>query len=163
MDYKETISICINGKERESEGNPTRPLVEYIRDDLKLTGIKIGCQTGECGACTVIMDGKPIVSCLVPTASAADREIQTIEHLSEKEDFRLLAEAMVETGGVQCGFCTPGIMVTLWAWKQSPELFGGNISMVLKNNLCRCTGYQSIFNAVEKIVNREGVQREQQA
>src|SRR5690606_20152068 len=132
-----------------------KPLVEYIREDLQLTGTKIGCHSGECGACTVIIDGKPVNSCLIPVASVADKEIETIEALSEKKDYQELARAMVETGGVQCGFCTPGIMTTLWAWKQNPARFGNDVTAVLKNNLCRCTGYQSILKAAEKAVSKE--------
>lgn len=160
MDNKESITLRINGMDREWSGDPTRPLVDFIREELKLTGTKIGCSTGECGACSVIMDGKPVVSCLIPVASAVGREIQTIEHLSEKEDFQSLVAAMAETGGAQCGYCTPGIMATLWAWLQDPKMLDGDLTAVLKNNLCRCTGYQSIFAAVDKVNRRERVSNE---
>ena len=155
MDEQDTLTIRINDRKYQVNGSPTRPLVDYIREELQLTGTKIGCGSGECGACTVILDGKPVNSCLIPVASAAGKEIQTIEGLRETEDYQALAEAMVETGGVQCGFCTPGIMATLYAWKQQPDLYEGSVKKALKNNLCRCTGYQSIVQAAEKVVNGE--------
>lgn len=153
MDNKETFKIEVNGVEREWSGDPTRPLVDYIREELALTGTKIGCSSGECGACSVLMDGKPVVSCLIPIASASGTSIQTIEALSDKQEYKALADAMIETGGVQCGFCTPGIMTSLLAWQEDPQKFNGDVTSALKNNLCRCTGYTSIVKAAKKVVN----------
>lgn len=149
------IAFRINGKEVSFEGNPLRPLLDYIREEMQLTAAKVGCGSGECGACTIIIDGKPVNSCLIPIASAADKDIYTVEGLRDKKDYQDLAEAMAENGGVQCGYCTPGIMAVLWAWKQDPSLFNGNVTAALKNNLCRCTGYQSIIKAAEKVVQEE--------
>jgi aerobic-type carbon monoxide dehydrogenase small subunit (CoxS/CutS family) len=151
----ETNTLTINGEKASFTGDVTQPLSDAIRERLGLTGTKIGCRTGECGACTVLMDGKPVVSCLIPTASAEGSSIVTIEKLKEDAMFRRLVDAMMETGGVQCGFCTPGIMMTLHAYLQDPGLFGGDIGAALKNNLCRCTGYQSIFRAAEMVIASE--------
>ncbi|WP_274650945.1 (2Fe-2S)-binding protein [Paenibacillus humicola] len=149
------VSFQINGRQVRWEGDPVRALADVLREDLELTGTKIGCRTGECGACTVLIDGQPVNSCLIPAAAAADAEIETIEHLQDQPVFQRLVEAMAQTGGVQCGFCTPGIMVTLWAWLQDRTLFGGDVTSALKNNLCRCTGYRSIISAVEQVVEAE--------
>ncbi|NMO96393.1 (2Fe-2S)-binding protein [Paenibacillus lemnae] len=154
--HEHQLNLTINGCENKVSGDVTQPLADVIREKLGLTGTKIGCRTGECGACTVLIDGKPVVSCLVPAASAEGHDVVTIEELSQKDDFQRLVQSMLETGGVQCGFCTPGIMVTLWAWLQDRSLFGGDISSALKNNLCRCTGYQSIIAAVEQVIAEEG-------
>jgi carbon-monoxide dehydrogenase small subunit len=151
-----TLNLTINGCDARVDGGVSEPLADILREQLGLTGTKIGCRTGECGACTILIDGKPVVSCLIPAASAEGHNIQTIEQLSLQDDFQRLVKAMLETGGVQCGFCTPGIMVTLWAWLQDRTLFGGDIGSALKNNLCRCTGYQSIIAAVEKVIAAEG-------
>jgi aerobic-type carbon monoxide dehydrogenase small subunit (CoxS/CutS family) len=157
MNSNERFSFRINGQEVTVSGDPTRPLADYIRDDAQLTGTKIGCSSGECGACTVILDGIPVTSCLIPVASVADREVVTVEGLSEQEDFKKLAAAMEEQGAVQCGFCTPGFMTTLYALKQNHHLFEKeDISAALKNNLCRCTGYRGILAAAEKVVYGEG-------
>lgn len=155
MCNQDTITLRINGQTYQTEGSPTRPLIDFIREDLQLTGTKIGCGSGECGACTIIMDGKPVNSCLIPLASAANKEILTIEGLRVREDFKTLSEAMVKNGAVQCGFCTPGIMTTLWAWIQQPDLYDGDVTYALKNNLCRCTGYQGILQAAKKVVHGE--------
>ncbi|TDF92018.1 (2Fe-2S)-binding protein [Paenibacillus piri] len=155
MVHSNTLNLTINGRDTQVAGDFTETLADLLRERLGLTGTKIGCRTGECGACTVLMDGKPVVSCLIPAASAEGHNIQTIERLSQEEDFGRLVQAMLETGGVQCGFCTPGIMVTLWAWLQDRSLFGGDIGSALKNNLCRCTGYQSIIAAVEQVIAAE--------
>lgn len=154
-----SIALQINGEEFVWSGDPTKPLADVIREDCGWTGTKIGCRTGECGACTVLVDGRPVVSCLIPVASVADREVQTIESLAQDEEFQKLVQAMADEGGVQCGFCTPGIMVSLWAWLQQRQLFPEGVSAALKNNLCRCTGYRSILSAAERVAaEREGVQ-----
>jgi len=153
---EETLTIRINGKDVQVTGNPTRPLTDFIREELQLTGTKIGCGSGECGACTLILDGKPVTSCLIPVASVVGKEILTVEGIKETEDFKQLASAMEENGAVQCGFCTPGFMTTLYALKQQPSLFEGDVTAALKNNLCRCTGYRGILAAAEKVIYKEG-------
>lgn len=148
----QSVSFHINGEQKSWCGEPTKPLVDVIRDDLEWTGTKIGCRTGECGACTVLVDGKPVVSCLVPVASIDNHDVTTVESLIGEEDFQALVQKMADQGAVQCGFCTPGIVVTLYAWMQEPELFDGDAASALKNNLCRCTGYQSILTAVNDVL-----------
>jgi len=156
MDKEKAASIRINGKDVIVTGNPIRPLAEYLREELHLTGTKIGCGSGECGACTVILDGEPVISCLIPVASVLGKDLLTVEGLEETEDFQQLAAAMEENGAVQCGFCTPGFMTTLYALKQQPNLFEGDITAALKNNLCRCTGYRGIIATAEKVIYKEG-------
>jgi len=137
-------------------GSGTTPLVDVLRDDFELTGTKIGCRTGECGACTVLLDGQPVLSCLLPVAAAVGTKVRTIEGLRDDAQFGRLVGAMVDAGGSQCGYCTPGIMVTLWAALQAPErLQREGVATILKNNLCRCTGYRSIVDAVQRVVQAE--------
>ncbi|WP_309242127.1 2Fe-2S iron-sulfur cluster-binding protein [Paenibacillus sp. S150] len=150
------IQLTINGRERSWAGDEAASLADVIREGQGLTGTKIGCRTGECGACTVLLDGQPVVSCLVPAGSAQGQSIETIEGLSQREEFQTLAGLMLEEGGVQCGFCTPGVMVTVWAYLQNPALFGGDAGAALKNNLCRCTGYLGIITAAERVIALRG-------
>ena len=147
---RQTFVFNLNGRRVVWQGDPTQPLADVLREHLGLTGTKIGCRTGECGACTVLLDGKPIVSCITPVASVHEAEVRTVEGIAEEPDFQELALRMQEEGGVQCGFCTPGIMVALWAWMQDPELWNGDPAAALKNNLCRCTGYRGILDAIQK-------------
>lgn len=155
MDQQRFI-LRINSVDRAWRGDPTTPLVDVIREAFSLTGTKVGCRTGECGACTVIIDGKPVNSCLIPVALASDSNIQTIEGSLENQEFQNLVGAMLEEGGSQCGFCTPGIMMTLWASIQNSNAsIHGDYHAILKNNLCRCTGYQSIVSAAQKILPSE--------
>lgn len=150
------IALTINGRDMVWKGDATTPLADVIREGQGLTGTKIGCRTGECGACTILLDGQPVVSCLIPAGSAQHQKIETIEGLSQKPEFQTLVQSMLEQGGVQCGFCTPGVMVTVWAWLQNPALFGGDVGAALKNNLCRCTGYLGIVRAAEQVVALRG-------
>ncbi|WP_027091563.1 (2Fe-2S)-binding protein [Cohnella thermotolerans] len=153
------IRLTVNGESVAWNGDATVPLADVLRDGQGLTGTKIGCRTGECGACTVLLDGRPVVSCLVPVASAQDQRIETVEGLASNADFQALARSMEQHGGVQCGFCTPGIMVALWAWLQDPERFGGDVRSALKNNLCRCTGYLGMMRAAEQVAAQRGETR----
>lgn len=153
---EDEIKLNLNGKEIVWNGEPTALLADVIRSHDELTGTKIGCRTGECGACTVLLDGSPVVSCLIPVASVQGQQIETIEGLSQKAEFQSLALSMQENGGVQCGFCTPGVMVTVWAWLQNPALFDGDLGAALKNNLCRCTGYLGIIQAAEQVLAARG-------
>jgi aerobic-type carbon monoxide dehydrogenase small subunit (CoxS/CutS family) len=153
------IQLTVNGEDVVWQGDAGAPLADVLRDGQGLTGTKIGCRTGECGACTILLDGKPVVSCLIPAASAQGQEIETIEGLSESEEFQGLVQSMLENGGVQCGFCTPGVMVTVWAWLQNPGRFGGDVGAALKNNLCRCTGYLGIVRAAEQVIAQRGAVR----
>ncbi|MGG6313362.1 (2Fe-2S)-binding protein [Paenibacillus macerans] len=157
--HEHKMTLNINGEDVNWDGDATASLSDVIREGLGLTGTKIGCRTGECGACTVLLDGQPVVSCLVPAASAQGQTIETIEGLSRNPEFQELAHSMQEYGGVQCGFCTPGVMMTTWAWLQNPGLFHGDVGAALKNNLCRCTGYQGIIEAAEHVLAAKGAGR----
>jgi len=134
----------------------TESLLDVLRDRLHLTGTKEGCREGECGACTVLVDGIPVDSCIYPALASDGRLIETIEGLGESERPTALQKALVETAGLQCGFCTPGIVMVLTAMLRehpnpSPELVRENLS----GNICRCTGYTQIEDAVAKVTQRE--------
>ncbi|GGA26627.1 (2Fe-2S)-binding protein [Paenibacillus physcomitrellae] len=150
------FKLNLNGQEVAWSGEPAASLADVIRDQQGLTGTKIGCRTGECGACTVLLEGRPVVSCLIPAASVQGQQVETIEGLARQEEFQSLMTAMQENGGVQCGFCTPGVMVTTWAWLQNPALFNGDLGSALKNNLCRCTGYLGIIRSAEQVLAGRG-------
>jgi len=139
-----TLTLSINGGEEEFHVLPGTRLLDLLRREAGLTGTKEGCGAGECGACTVLLDGKPVPSCLCLAASCEGREITTVEGLGEKlsENQRKMADA----GGVQCGFCTPGILMTAEAI--SREGRQAEASRLLSGNLCRCTGYTKIFEAL---------------
>jgi selenium-dependent xanthine dehydrogenase len=140
----------INGEAIEVEIQPTEMLSDVLRNRLGLTGTKVGCGEAECGACTVLVDGEPIVSCIYPAARAEDKEILTIEGLSKGDDMHPLQEAFVETGAVQCGFCIPGQIMTSYALLQRiPDPSEIEIRRALKDTLCRCAGYPTIIQAVQ--------------
>ncbi|HOE18668.1 MAG TPA: (2Fe-2S)-binding protein [Syntrophorhabdaceae bacterium] len=146
----EQIKLTVNGKEYELQVRPWATLLEVIRDDLGLTGAKEGCGEGECGACTVIMDGKAVNSCIVLAVEANGRQITTIEGLAEGDRLHPVQEAFLEMGGMQCGFCTPGMILS------TKVLLDGNknptdeeIRKGLEGNFCRCTGYTKIFESVK--------------
>jgi aerobic carbon-monoxide dehydrogenase small subunit len=144
------ITLIINGVIRRIHAFPNRTLLDVIRNDLGLTGTKNGCETGECGACTVLMDGKPVNSCLVLIGQADGHHIETIEGLSKVEELHPLQKAFVEKGAVQCGFCTPGaIMASKALLDENPNPNREEIQAALAGNLCRCTGYTKIIEAVE--------------
>ncbi|MCL6517563.1 2Fe-2S iron-sulfur cluster-binding protein [Alicyclobacillus sp.] len=146
------LSLSINGQLQRVACDPLTPLADVLRDGLRLTGTKIGCRTGECGACTVLLDGEPVLSCLLPVAAVQDAKIQTVEGLAGDPRFEALASAMDACGGAQCGYCTPGIMVTLTAALRQPDRFApGEYEAALKNNLCRCTGYRAIREAIAQV------------
>lgn len=144
------IKLTINGKEREVETTPSTRLLDLLRDDLHLTGTKEGCGKGECGACTVIMNGELIASCLVLAPQADRAVITTIEGIGDEEHLDPVQEAFVETGAVQCGFCTPGmILATKKLLEENSYPDEEEIKKGISGNLCRCTGYQKIFNAIK--------------
>ncbi|WP_029422485.1 (2Fe-2S)-binding protein [Alicyclobacillus macrosporangiidus] len=149
---EEVFTLRINGRTTRWTGDPLAPLADVLRDGLGLTGTKIGCRTGECGACTILLDGRPVMSCLLPVAAVQEMDIRTIEGLASDSRFEALADAMAACGGAQCGYCTPGIMVTLSAALQHPDWFADSgYEAALKNNLCRCTGYQAIREAIAQV------------
>ena len=146
-----TLDLTVNGKKRRVRVPPMKRLLDVLREDCGLTGTKEGCGEGECGACTVLMDGVPVNSCLVPAVQAAGLKIVTVEGLAKGPALSVLQRAFVERGGTQCGICTPGILVTAHALLQRAKgRVPGNdeVRVALAGNLCRCTGYQMIVNAV---------------
>lgn len=146
--------LDVNGEAHTVEcGNAMRRLSTVLRQDLGLTGTKEGCGEGRCGSCTVIVDGRSVVSCLYPVALAEGREIRTVEGLSGA-DGRLdaLQDALLEEGGVQCGMSTPGVLMTLtWLLEHNPSPTEEDIRLALAGNVCRCTGYQKIVDAVLRL------------
>jgi aerobic carbon-monoxide dehydrogenase small subunit len=143
------LTLRINGTARRYAGPPFMRLLDVLREDFGLTGTKEGCGEGECGACTVILDGRPVNSCLIPVCHAAGRRVETVESLGTPAALNVLQEAFLSQGGAQCGICTPGMLMTAWAYVRGggaddPEA----IRRELAGNLCRCTGYQHIVNSV---------------
>lgn len=145
------IRFKLNGREIEAEVEPNTLLLNLLREHLHLTGAKYGCGIGECGACTVLLDGNPILSCLTLAVEIDGREITTIEGLAGDEELHPLQEAFLEEGAVQCGFCTPGMILTAKALlEENPNPSEEEIREYLKGNLCRCTGYVNIVKAVKR-------------
>lgn len=143
------IKFVINGQSVEIQVKPWRTLLEMIREDLKLTGTKEGCGHGECGSCTVIMGGKTVNSCLVPALEADGQEIMTIEGLSKGRGLNPIQEAFVEHSGMQCGFCTPGMIVSAKALlDRKPDPGEKEIREAMAGNFCRCTGYTKIVESI---------------
>jgi len=144
------VTLSVNGEAREADVPSATLLVELLREHLGLTGTKVGCGHGECGACTVLLDGEPVNSCLVFAAQCEGRDVTTIEGLAEDGRLDRIQEAFVEAGAVQCGFCTPGMIIAtaaLLAENESPTR--AEIEEAVSGNLCRCTGYVKIVDAVE--------------
>jgi carbon-monoxide dehydrogenase small subunit len=151
------LRFIVNGEARSLDVPVHATLLGVLRDQLGLTGAKEGCNEGECGACTVLMDGKAVDSCLVMAHAAAGSEIRTIEGLAGADGaLSSLQRAFVEAGGVQCGFCTPGFVMTLTALlEESPNPAEDEIRLALAGNICRCTGYTQIVEAVRMAATAE--------
>ena len=146
------VTLKVNGETYDLMIAPYRTLLDVLREEMRLTGSKKGCDAGDCGACTVLLDGKPVNACLVLAATAQDREILTIEGLARNGKLHPLQEAFVKEGAVQCGFCTPGILMSLKALLDSnPAPTLEEIKIAMAGNLCRCTGYSKMFKAVESL------------
>jgi len=144
-----TIQFLLNGDSCELLVKPWRTLLEMIREDLKLTGTKEGCGHGECGSCTVIMGGKTVNSCLVPALEADGQEIVTIEGFSKGDKLNPIQEAFIEHAGMQCGFCTPGMIISAKALlDRNPDPSENEIREALAGNFCRCTGYTKIVESI---------------
>lgn len=151
-----TITFTLNGKEVTVESSLSRRLLDVIRIDLGLTGTKEGCGEGECGACQVYLDGELVNSCLVPMANVMGRDVMTIEGYSETTEYKRIEKVFIEEGAVQCGFCTPGMVMATGALlkdNQHPDKL--EVREGLAGNICRCTGYQTIFKAVEKLAKED--------
>jgi carbon-monoxide dehydrogenase small subunit len=145
----QTLTMTLNGEEVTVEVKPSAMLVEVLRDQLELTGTKVACGEGECGACTVLLDGKPVNSCLVPALKAQGREVMTIEGLAPLGDLHPLQKAFVEHGAVQCGYCTPGMLMSAKALlDHNPNPTEDEVRLSISGNLCRCTGYAKIVEAI---------------
>ena len=157
-----TITLTINGQQRTATTRANRTLLQLLRDDVGLTGTKDGCAEGECGACTVIMDGKPVNACLVLAAQADGRSIVTIEGIGTREHPHLLQKTFVAEGAVQCGYCTPGLIMSAYALLQeNPRPTDEDIRRAIAGNLCRCTGYSQIVAAVQKAAEEQQGQPKQ--
>jgi aerobic-type carbon monoxide dehydrogenase small subunit (CoxS/CutS family) len=145
------LRITINGRKREFDAEPNKLLLNLLRDDLDLTGAKYGCGIGECGACTVLLNGEAVMACMTLAADCDGATVETVEGMSRGEELHPIQEAYIEEGAVQCGFCTPGfIMATKALLDESPEPTEEEIREHLKGNLCRCTGYVNIVKAVQR-------------
>jgi aerobic carbon-monoxide dehydrogenase small subunit len=143
------LRVVVNGESREVEVSPWRRLLDVLRDDLGLKGTKEGCGEGECGACTVLLDGEAVCSCLVAAGQVDGREVKTVEGLAEGEVLTAVQAALIEYGGTQCGICTPGIAVcAARVLEREPAAPRERIRELLAGNICRCTGYQLIVDAV---------------
>lgn len=143
------INFVLNKKGVSIDVDPMKRLLDILREDFLMMGSKEGCGEGECGACTIILDGKPITSCIANAIHAADKEVLTAEGIAEETDGKLLIECFDETNAVQCGFCFPGFLVSAYYYLQTDgEADLEKIKTALSGNICRCTGYQKIFEAV---------------
>ena len=149
------IEITINGRKRRFDVEPNKLLLNLVRDELHLTGTKYGCGIGECGACTVHMDGQAVLSCMVLAVDADGRSVTTIEGVADGDRLDPVQEAYIEEGAIQCGFCTPGfIMTTKSLLKENPDPSEAEIREYLKGNYCRCTGYVNIIKAVQSAAEK---------
>ncbi len=153
-----SVTLTVNGSLLTLEAPPAARLLDVLRERLGLTGTKEGCGEGECGACTVLLDGVPVNSCLVALGQCAGREVTTVEGLGDARHLTPLQEAMVTEGGAQCGICTPGMLLSAEALlREKPAPTDGEIREAIAGNVCRCTGYQRIVNAVNEAAKRREV------
>jgi aerobic-type carbon monoxide dehydrogenase small subunit (CoxS/CutS family) len=149
------VGLTVNGEAAEASFAPYKTLLEVLREDLGLTGTKHGCELGECGACAVLVDGEPKLSCLVLAIECAGKSIDTVEGLARGAELHPLQAAFADLGAAQCGYCTPGILMTAKALldkERTPSR--ERIKEAISGNLCRCTGYQQIFEAIEEAARR---------
>lgn len=146
---KQEITLKVNGTSYRIQAEPQRTLVEVLRENLGLMGTKVSCNEGECGVCTVLVDGRPAASCLLLAVDAQEQEITTIEGLSEGEKLHPIQEAFLQHGAIQCGFCTPGMVMSAKALlDDNPQPTALEVRKAISGNLCRCTGYQQIVDSV---------------
>lgn len=147
----------VNGETRETLFKPHTTLLELLREELQLTGTKHGCELGECGACTVLVDGVPVLSCLVLAQAVEGQDVSTVEGMADGPTLHPLQQAFVELGAAQCGYCTPGVLLAAEALLQSnPAPTRDAMKLALSGNLCRCTGYIKIYEAIELAARRMG-------
>ena len=149
------LTFRVNGEEQQVSFAPYKTLLEVLREDMGLTGTKHGCELGECGACAVLVDGVPVLSCLALAVQYENRAIETVEGMAQGATLHPLQETFADFGAAQCGYCTPGILLTAKALLEAePDASRERIKEALSGNLCRCTGYQQIFEAVEEAARR---------
>ena len=152
VELKKLIRVTVNGVQQTLSMPADRMLVELLREDLGLTGTKKGCESGECGACSVILDGRLVDSCLVPAVKADGSEILTVEGLAGNSELGSIQKAFWEQGAVQCGYCTPGMLLSAKSLlDENPKPTRHDIQIALSGNLCRCTGYVKIIDAVASV------------
>jgi len=157
LQHNRTIRFTLNGQATVLETVAERRVIDLLREDLGLTGSKEGCGTGECGACTILVDGLPKLACLMLAAQLEGRQVETVEALQQTDEGRTLMTAFAEEGAVQCGYCIPGMeMASLALLRQGEPLSREQIKEGLSGNLCRCTGYVRIVDAVEKAARVKG-------
>jgi aerobic carbon-monoxide dehydrogenase small subunit len=146
---KKPLQLIVNGENQQLFVEPYYSLLDTLRDELRLTGTKKGCDEGDCGACTVLLNGKPVTSCLVLAHSAHDAEITTIEGLAGGNQLHPVQQAFVEHGGLQCGFCIPGLIMAATGFlNQKPDPTEEEVRLAIGGNLCRCTGYSRVVEAI---------------
>jgi aerobic carbon-monoxide dehydrogenase small subunit len=149
---KKEIILKVNGEEREVAVEPRQTLLDILRNDLGLTGTKEGCGNGNCGTCTVLLDGKAVSSCLILAIEVEGQEITTIEGLAKSGEIHPLQKAFIEEGAIQCGFCSPGMILTAKAFLDAnPHPTEAEARLAISGNLCRCTGYDKIVRAILKV------------
>src|SRR5881296_4049985 len=152
---KELLTLRVNGEAHTVAAEPHHTLLEVLREELGLTGTKHGCELGECGACTVLVDGVPVLACLTLPALVGDADVTTVEGLAEGESLHPLQIAFAEEGAAQCGYCTPGMLMTAKALLDTTARpTRAEIASAISGNLCRCTGYTAIYEAIEKAAAR---------
>lgn len=148
---KQEITLTVNGEPYEVVVKPSETLLDVIRNKLGLTGTKKGCDVGDCGACTVLLDGQPVSSCLVLAVQAKGKQITTIEGLADGDSLHPIQKAFIDYGAIQCGFCSPGLIMTVKALlDESPHPTIDEIREAISGNLCRCTGYTKVIEAIQR-------------
>ena len=153
---KELVELRVNGRSHELAIEPSKLLLDVLRQDLVLTGSKRGCDDSSCGACTVLVDGAPMLSCTMLAASCEGQQITTVEGISEHGSLAAIQKAYGDWGGAQCGYCTPGFMVTVThLLQQNPNPTEDEIRSALSGNLCRCTGYSQMYQAIKAAIEAE--------
>ena len=153
---KRPVRVTVNGERREGAAEPRTSLADFLRDELDLTGTHVGCEHGVCGACTVLLDGEPVRSCLMLAVQADGREVMTVEGLEKDGKLDPIQEGFWQEHGLQCGYCTPGMMLTGYALlKSNKSPSEGEIRHAISGNLCRCTGYVNIVKAVQYAAGKQ--------
>jgi len=157
-EHEMKTSFTLNGKKTEVETSTNQTLLDLLREDLDVKSVKKGCEAGECGACTVLLDEKPVTSCFVLAPQVENRSVTTVEGLVEDELMVALRDAFMKDGAIQCGFCTPGLLLSVYALlRENPRPTESEIKKGIEGNICRCTGYvkivEAIIDAAEKIAS----------